>query len=81
MTYTGSITSQGQLTVPKKLLKALGITDKVSVIIRKEGDTFKVEPVADFWSLGGSMKSDISLSDEELRAARKSFETDWADKV
>ena len=37
-----------------------------------------ITPERDFWSLGGAMKSDIKLSDEELKEAQDSFEKNWA---
>ncbi|MEK7472514.1 MAG: hypothetical protein AAB625_00595 [Patescibacteria group bacterium] len=31
-----------------------------------------------FWSLEGSLKSDIKLSNEQLKKARESFSKNWA---
>ena len=78
MSQMVSITSQGQLTIPKKFRDLFGIRGATKARVHQEGGRLIVEPTADFWSLAGSMKSDIVLTDEELRNARAAFETDWA---
>ena len=75
-----SITSQGQLTIPKDFREALGITSQAKAEIKLEGDELVVKPKKDFWSLGGSLKSKVILTDKQLRRARKAFETSWAEK-
>ena len=78
MTQLVSITSQGQLTVPKSILQSFGIKGPVKAIVRKKGKVFEVEPKKDFWSLKGSLAGKIKLTDRELREARDAFEKDWA---
>lgn len=73
-----SITSQGQLTLPKIMLNDLGITKPTKAIAQKVGNTIVISPKQDFWSLGKSLKSDIKLTDSQLRQARESFEKNWA---
>lgn len=73
-----SITSQGQLTVPKSFRRQLGITSETKAEIRLEGGALIVKPKKDFWSLGGSLKSKIKLTDKQLKQAKKTFETSWA---
>lgn len=73
-----SITSQGQLTIPKAMLKDLGIVGSTKALIQKKNDVILVTPRNDFWSLEGSLKSGIVLSDKELRKARDSFSKNWA---
>jgi len=75
-----SITSQGQLTIPKDFREALGITSQAKAEIKVEGDELVVKPKKDFWSLGGSLKSKVILTDKQLNQARKAFETSWAEK-
>ena len=55
-----SITSQGQITIPKK---------KDGLIV--------IKPALSFADLAGSMKSDIKLTDQELKQARASFSQNW----
>ncbi len=78
MSQIASITSQGQLSIPKSFLKELGIESATKAVIEKRGKSLVVTPKKDFWSLEGSLKSDIVLSDEELRKARDSFSKNWA---
>lgn len=33
---------------------------------------------SDFWTLSGSLKSKVKLTDTQMRRARKTFETQWA---
>ncbi|OGG09712.1 hypothetical protein A3J20_04900 [Candidatus Gottesmanbacteria bacterium RIFCSPLOWO2_02_FULL_42_29] len=73
-----SITSQGQLTIPQSMLKSLGITGPVKAIIRKKENTLLVVPKKDFWSLAGVLKSDVKLSDTQLREAREVFSSKWS---
>lgn len=78
MQHIVSITSQGQLTIPKKLLKEFGITGATKAVVEKRGSQLIVKPKQkSFWSLGGSLRSDITLTDEQLREASKQFEKDW----
>lgn len=73
-----SITSQGQLSIPKLMLQDLGIYGATKAIAQKVGNTIIVSPKQDFWSLAGSLSSEIKLSDNQLRNARNSFSKNWA---
>ncbi len=73
-----SITSQGQISLPKLMLQDLGIYGATKAIAQKVDDYIIVRPKQDFWSLEGSLKSNIVLSDKELRKARDSFSKNWA---
>lgn len=72
-----SITSQGQLTIPKAFLEDLGIRSATKAVVSKIGSTLTVSPKKDFWSLSGSLKSKIVLSDDDLKRARESFSQNW----
>ena len=78
MAQAVSITSQGQLTIPKAIRDAFGIHDMVKAFIKKEGNKIVVEPKTDFWSLSGSLESKISLTDKDLKKARQAFSNKWA---
>lgn len=73
-----SITSQGQISIPKLMLQNLGIYGATKAIAQKVGNTIVVSPKKDFWSLAGSLKSNIILDDDQLKKARESFSKDWA---
>jgi len=67
MTYVLSVTSQGQIGIPAKLRRKYGINTNSKVILSEELDKLTLEPVADFLSLKGSLKSDKKpLSNMEL---------------
>lgn len=67
MVYTVSITSQGQISIPAKLRRKLGLDKSGKVIISEESDKLILEPVEDFLSLKGSLKSSKKpLSNQEL---------------
>lgn len=75
-----SITSQGQLTIPMSIRQSFGIKGSVKAIIRRENNLIIVEPKKDFWSLEGSLASEIKLSDKQLREAREAFSENWSKK-
>lgn len=72
-----SITKQGQLTIPKKLLEDFKIYGATKAVVQKLGDTIVVKPTHDFWSLSGSLKSKVSLTNKELQKARGAFGKNW----
>lgn len=76
-----SITSQGQLTIPASFRKILGITSQTKAVIERVGNSLVVKPKANFWSLSGSLKSSVKLSDEELKKARSEFSKKWPKKI
>ncbi len=72
-----SITSQGQISLPKLMLQDLGIYGSTKAVAQKVGNTIVVYPKKDFWSLSGSLSSEIKLSDKQLKEARNSFSRNW----
>ena len=81
MTYVVSITSQGQMTIPKAVRDHFGLVGAVKAEVRLDGDEMIVKPKTDFWALEGIAKTPVKLSDQELKQARSKFEKSWADKV
>lgn len=73
-----SITSQGQINIPKPWLRDMGINHGVKAVIRKIGKKIVMEPKKDFWSLAGSLKSKITATDKQLKKAREDFNKHWA---
>ena len=55
MTYTVSITSQGQISIPAKLRRKYGLDKKGKALISEEEDKLIIEPVPDLLSLRGSL--------------------------
>ena len=67
MTYTVSITSQGQINIPIKIRRELGLSKNSKAIVSVRKGEILVRPVKDFLELRGSLKTDKkSLSNEEL---------------
>lgn len=70
MIYTITITSQGQLNIPVKAQKELGLKKPAKAIMVIEAGKLIVEPVKDFLELKGSLKTKKRpLSAEELHEA------------
>jgi bifunctional DNA-binding transcriptional regulator/antitoxin component of YhaV-PrlF toxin-antitoxin module len=75
---TMTLTGKGQFTLNKLLLKHLGIKPGEKVLIRKLSDgSLKIEAERnqiDISSLAGLLRTNVSLSNEELEnAIRKSY--------
>ncbi|MDP3974116.1 MAG: AbrB/MazE/SpoVT family DNA-binding domain-containing protein [Candidatus Daviesbacteria bacterium] len=83
MTYTVSITSQGQISIPAKFRKEMGLNKGGKVILSKESDRLILEPVVDFLSLKGSLKSNKKpLSNKELdEFVAKTVAKEYAQKL
>lgn len=79
MTYTVSITSQGQISIPAKLRRELGLEKSKRAVILKEKGRLIIEPVEDFLELGGSLKlkrkplSNQALHDFVAKAVAKDY--------
>ena len=72
-----SITSRGQVSLPRQLLKEFGIVGHSKAYVRKVGKSIVVEPRKGFVSLSGSLRSRVRLTDAALKKARRSFSKDW----
>ena len=73
MTYTVSVTSQGQISIPAKLRRKLGLDKhKQALVSEKEGKII-IEPVKDFLELKGSLKTNIKANPRQLREAFKEY--------
>lgn len=56
MTYLVTVTSQGQISIPAKLRRDLGLDNK-KVLVSKENDKLVIEATRDFMELEGSLKT------------------------
>ncbi len=77
MRHFTTITKQGQLTIPKSLLREFGVRGATKAIVRRNGQMLIVEPKREFWSLAGSLGSSIKLSDKKFSSARRAFAKEW----
>lgn len=67
MVYTVSITSQGQISIPAKIRRELGIKKGSRAIVTAKKGEIVIKPVADFFSLRGSLKtSKPPLTSEQI---------------
>lgn len=57
MTYTVSITSQGQISIPAKLRRKLGFEKNRRAFIEEKEGKLVLEPFRDLLELGGSLKT------------------------
>ena len=67
MTYSVSITSQGQISIPAQIRRLLGLSKTSKAIVSVENDKVMIEPVKDFLTMRGSLKTNKKpLSNEKL---------------
>jgi len=67
MTYTVSITSQGQISIPAKIRRQLGLNNTKRVLVSTQDNKVIVEPIVDLLELKGSLKTNKKpLSDKKL---------------
>ncbi len=78
MQHIVSITDQGQVGIPISVRRAFGIKGATKAVLEKKDDKIIIKPEKTFWQLSGSMKSEIKLTDKQLRAARDTFEKNWS---
>ncbi len=83
MTYTVTVTSQGQISLPAKVRRSLGFTKTNKAILTVQSGKVTIEPVKDFLELGGSLKtSKKPLSNKELHDfVAQSIAKDYAKKI
>lgn len=67
MSYVVSITSQGQISIPAKLRRELGLNTKKKALVSVEDKRLIVEPVKDFLELRGSLKTNIKATPKQIR--------------
>ena len=82
MDVAARVTSKGQVTVPKAVREALGVSDGDAIIFRIEGNRAVVARTPDFLELAGSLRTpankknaawdNVIKSTRAIRAAKKS---------
>lgn len=76
-----SLTSQNQISIPSLMVVKWGVPKPNKLFLTQVGDEVHLRPVKDFWSIVGSLKSEVHLTEKELNEARARFATDWAQKT
>lgn len=69
MTYTVSITSQGQISIPAKLRRQFGLDKTRKALVSVVDDKIVVEPVRDFLEMGGDLQTPLKISPKKIREA------------
>ncbi len=82
MDVAARVTSKGQVTVPKAVREALGVSDGDAIIFRIEGNRAVVARTPDFLELAGTLRTpankknaawdNVIKSTRAIRAAKKS---------
>ncbi len=67
MTYTVSITSQGQMSIPASLRKKMGLDKSGRALVTEQEGKLVIEPIKDLLELRGSLKTDISATSSQIR--------------
>jgi len=79
MDYFTTITKKGQITIPKKLRKALGFEQflKVAIEVEKDEKVIKVRPVFDILDIAGDFaiqkKGSVLKARKEMEKTYKRF--------
>jgi AbrB family looped-hinge helix DNA binding protein len=81
--YNVSITSQGQMSVPAKIRRELGLDKETKALVSVENGKMVVEPVKDLLELRGSLKTNKKpLSDREMdEVIAQAFADEYAESV
>lgn len=79
MTYTTTLTTQGQVTIPLKLREKLGLKPADKVIFYESNGDVKIKPAKSFVELQGSIKSRTRYSSKDfdnsvLNETKKQYE-------
>lgn len=74
MTYTVSITSQGQLSIPASLRRKFGLAKSGRALVTEEEGKLIIEPLVDLLELKGALKSKKPLaSPSQIRQAFEEY--------
>lgn len=73
MTYTVSITSQGQISIPAKIRRQLGLNKTMRAVVSSQGGKVIIEPVKDILELAGSFKTKIKASPKQVRTGFEKY--------
>ena len=67
--HTVSITSQGQITIPAKIRKKLGMSKGRKATVSIEGDKMVVRPTKDLMDFVGTFRTRKKASSRQIRKA------------
>lgn len=67
--YTVTITSQGQISIPIRLRRKLGLDKTRKALISEKEGKLMIEPVRDLLDLQGSLKTNLKFTPRQVREA------------
>jgi len=67
MSYQATITSKGQITIPKKIRELLGLRSSSKVIFEVKKEEVKIKPVVDILEIAGTFQPKKRVSALKLR--------------
>ena len=67
MSYQATITSKGQITIPKKIRELLGLEISSKVIFEVKEEEVKIKPVVDILEIADTLKPKKQVSALKLR--------------
>lgn len=68
-----SITSQGQISIPIRFRRELGLEKTKKAIVSSELGRIIIEPTMDFLDLKGSLKTKIKATSRQIRNAFEEY--------
>ncbi len=81
MVYLATITSKGQVTIPKPLRQQFNLHPSTKVIFKLHHNQIILQPAKDFLSLKGSIKTNKTYSDKAAnQAILKGIRKDYGPK-
>lgn len=69
MIYTVTVTSQGQISIPAKIRRELGLDKTKQALVSLENKKIIIEPIKDLLELKGSLKTNIKATSHQIREA------------
>lgn len=73
MTYTVSITSQGQISIPAPLRRKLGLDKNRKAVISEKENRLIIDPVVDLLELKGAFKTNNKIPFNKIRAGFEKY--------
>jgi AbrB family looped-hinge helix DNA binding protein len=73
MTYTVSVTSQGQISIPAPLRRKMGLDKSRRALVTEKEGKLVIEPIKDLLELRGSLKTDIPATSSQIRQAFEEY--------
>jgi len=71
--YTVTITKQGQISIPAKIRRKLGLDKTKRALVSEQEGQVVIKPIKDFLELGGSFKTKIKASPRQIREAFEEY--------